>query len=107
MMLMLAAWVTGGCATNPLRYCPGNSVLRSQMAIFLLRAEHGSAYAPPAAVGIFDDVPPGSFAADFIEQLYREGVTGGCGTNPLRYCPGATVTRGAMSVFLTRTFGLQ
>jgi hypothetical protein len=99
--------ITGGCATNPLRYCPGNSVLRSQMAIFLLRAEHGSAYAPPAATGIFQDVPPGSFGANFIERLYGEGVTGGCSASPLRYCPNDTTTRGAMAVFLTRTFRLQ
>jgi hypothetical protein len=99
--------ITGGCSANPPMYCPDNSVLRSQMAIFLLRGEHGSAYAPPAATGIFTDVPPGSFGANFIEQLYNEGITGGCGTNPLRYCPNDTVTRGAMAVFMTRTFRLQ
>jgi len=104
---LYAEGITGGCGTNPLRYCPGNSVLRSQMAIFLLRSEHGSNYTPPPATGIFADVPIGSFAADFIEQLYGEGVTGGCGTNPLRYCPDSATTRGAMAVFLTRTFGLQ
>ena len=104
---LYAEGITGGCGTNPLRYCPSNSVLRSQMAIFLLRAEHGGNYAPPPAIGIFADVPVGSFAADFIEQLYGEGVTGGCGTNPLRYCPNNTVTRGAMAVFLVRTFNLQ
>ena len=104
---LYAEGITGGCGINPLRYCPGDSVLRSQMAIFLLRAEHGSGYTPPTAVGIFADVPVGSFAADFIEQLYGEGVTGGCGTNPLRYCPGSATTRGSMAVFLTRTFNLQ
>jgi hypothetical protein len=100
--------ITGGCATNPLRYCPSDSVLRSQMAIFLLRAKHGAEYVPPPAMGIFADVDPaGSFGADFIEQLYNEGITGGCATNPLRYCPGDPTTRGAMAVFLDRTFHLQ
>jgi len=27
------------------------------MAIFLLRAEHGSSYNPPEATGVFADVP--------------------------------------------------
>ena len=99
--------ITGGCATNPLRYCPNNPVLRSQMAIFLLRAKYGAAYNPPAATGIFQDVPPGSFGANFIEQLFNEGVTGGCSLNPPLYCPNSATTRGAMAVFLVRTFNLQ
>ena len=98
--------ITGGCGTNPLRYCPENPVTRAQMAVFLLRAKHGSNYTPPTATGIFDDVPVGSFAADWIEQLYNEGITGGCGTNPLRYCPDSSVTRAQMAVFIVKTFGL-
>jgi hypothetical protein len=42
-----------------------------------------------------------------IEQLYTEGITGGCNTNPLRYCPTDPTNRAAMAVFLTRTFNLQ
>jgi hypothetical protein len=34
-------------------------------------------------------------------------VTGGCQASPLLYCPGNTVTRGQMAVFLTKTFSLQ
>jgi hypothetical protein len=109
-----AAWIeqfykdgiTGGCGTNPLRYCPTNPVTRAQMAIFLLRAKHGSNYKPPAATGIFDDVPVTYWAADWIEQLSKEGITKGCGINPLRYCPEASVTRAQMAVFIVRTFGL-
>ena len=98
--------ITSGCSTNPLRYCPESSVTRAQMAIFLLRAKHGSSYIPPLAEGIFEDVPVTYWAADWIEQLYQEGITTGCTTNPLRYCPENTVTRAQMAVFLVRTFGL-
>ncbi len=46
------------------------------MAIFLLRGEHGTAYTPPAAIGtVYLDIPADAFAADWIEQLAREGVT--------------------------------
>ena len=98
--------VTKGCGTDPLRYCPTVNVSRAQMAVFLLRAKHGDSYTPPEATGIFDDVDLGHWAADWIEQLYDEGITVGCGTDPLRYCPNASVTRAQMAVFLMRTFGL-
>jgi hypothetical protein len=76
------------------------------MAIFLLRAKHGRNYNPPVAEGIFDDVPVTYWAADWIEQLSKEGITSGCSTNPPRYCPEASVTRAQMAVFIVRTFGL-
>jgi hypothetical protein len=98
--------ITNGCGTGPLIYCPDNSVTRAQMAVFLLRAKHGADYVPPAAVGVFSDVPGNYWAAAWIEQLYAEGITTGCGTNPLTYCPEGLVTRAQMAVFLVRTFNL-
>jgi len=96
------AGVTGGCATTPhLLYCPDAAVTRAQMAIFILRSMHGSAYIPPAATGtVFADVPIDAFAADWIEQLALEGITSGCGDG--NYCPDATVTRAEMAIFLLR-----
>jgi glucose/arabinose dehydrogenase len=100
--------ITQGCATSPLRYCPDSSVTRAEMAIFLLRARHGGSYTPPAASGmVFADVPTSQFAADWIERLYAEGVTTGCDTNPLRYCPADPVIRDQMAAFLTRAFNLS
>jgi hypothetical protein len=52
-------------------------------------------------------VPVGAFAADWIEDLYARGVTGGCSASPLLYCPGSPTTRGQMAVFLVKTFNLQ
>lgn len=95
------AGITGGCSTSPLMYCPESTVTRAQMAIFILRGIHGSTYIPPAATGtVFADVPLGSFAADWIEQLALEGVTAGCGGS--NYCPDATITRAQMAIFLLR-----
>ena len=110
-----AAWIeqfyqdgiTKGCDTDPLSYCPEQQVTRAEMAIFLLRAKYGSSYSPPTAVGIFSDVSPGYWAADWIEQLYAEGITTGCGDSPLRFCPDDSVTRDQMAAFLVRTFGLE
>jgi hypothetical protein len=98
--------ITGGCGGG--NYCPNDAATRAQMAVFLLKSEHGSSYVPPACTppGIFSDVAcPGAFAVDWIEQLYREGITGGCGGG--NYCPNASITRAQMAVFLVRTFQLQ
>lgn len=95
--------ITGGC--GGVSYCPASIVRRDQMAAFLLKAQHGSGYSPPACTGLFLDVPcPGPFTA-WIEQLFIEGITGGCGAS--RYCPASPNTRGQMAVFLSRTFALD
>jgi uncharacterized protein (DUF1800 family) len=96
--------ITSGCGGG--NYCPSSSITRAQMAVFLLRAEHGSGYVPPGATGtVFGDVHIGDFAADWIEQLHAEGITGGCqaGTPPL-YCPNSSVTRAQMAVFLLKIY---
>jgi hypothetical protein len=51
---------------------------------------------------IFEDVSQTYWARDFVERLYNAGVTGGCKTNPLQYCPESTVTRAQMAVFLLK-----
>ncbi len=94
--------VTGGCGSG--MYCPNNPVTRAQMAVFLLKSKHGSAYVPPACTGVFTDVACPSGFADWIEQLGAEGITGGCGGG--NYCPDDPNTRGQMAVFLVKTFGL-
>lgn len=98
--------LTGGCSSNPLQYCPNSNVNRAEMAVFLLKAKYGAGYTPPPATGDFADVPVSFWAAPWIEQLAAEGITSGCGTNPLRYCPNDPVTRWQMAVFLVQTFGL-
>ena len=95
--------ITAGCAAN--YYCPNSSVTRSEMAVFLLKAEHGSAYVPPPAVGVFADVPVSSHFAPWIEELFTEGITAGCGGDD--YCPDAPNTRDQMAAFLDATFGLK
>lgn len=98
--------ITSGCSTSPLMYCPTSAVTRDQMAVFLLRARHGSSYVPPQAIGVFQDVPTGYWAADWIEQLAAEGITAGCSISPKLYCPTTPVTRDQMAVFLVRDFNV-
>jgi ELWxxDGT repeat protein len=100
---LAAEGITSGCGPN--LFCPASPLSRAEMAVFLLRAKHGPSYVPPPATGTrFGDVPAGYWAAAWIEQLAAEGITTGC--SPNQFCPGLTVTRGEMAVFLVATFGL-
>lgn len=91
--------ITSGCSIGV--FCPNQNVTRSMMAVFLTRAMHGAASAPPPASGaIFSDVGPFDFAADYIEQMAADGMTSGCGGG--RFCPGMPVSRAQMAVFLLR-----
>jgi hypothetical protein len=99
---LAAEGITGGCGGG--NYCPNSPVTREQMAVFLLMAEHGTGYTPPAANGVFADVPADNPFAPWIEQLAAEGITGGCGGG--NYCPNGTVTRAQMAVFLVAAFNL-
>ena len=99
IITIATAGITSGCGGS--NYCPASPVRRDQMAVFLLKSEHGSAYAPPVCSGLFDDVACPSLFADWVEQLATEGVTSGCGGG--NYCPASSVTRAQMAVFLLKT----
>jgi len=98
--------ITGGCGNG--NYCPGATVTRQQMAVFLLKAFEGSSYDPPDCAGVFDDVPctPGTGFSDWIEELAARGITGGCSVTPPLFCPTNPNNRGQMAAFLVKTFGL-
>ncbi len=59
----------------------------------------------PAACLYFTDVPVTGkeWMEPWIYAFYRAGITTGCGSSPLIYCPESPVTRAAMAVFLLRT----
>jgi hypothetical protein len=100
---LAAEGITAGCGGG--NFCPNSPVTRQQMAVFLLKAEHGAGYLPAACAGIFGDAAcPGPFT-DWIEQLAAEGITGGCGGG--NFCPASPATRGQMAVFLTKAFHIQ
>jgi hypothetical protein len=100
---LAARGVTLGCGSG--NYCPTDSVLREQMAAFILRAK-GEFNPPTPATQRFTDVPPANVFYNFIDRLAVLGITVGC--NPpsnTMYCPGSAVTREQMSAFLLRGLG--
>ena len=93
--------ITSGCGGG--KYCPGAPVTRGQMAVFLVRAldEDGNL---GSYQGLFTDVPSTNSFALYIEKLADLQITGGCGGG--KYCPGASVTRAQMAVFMQKAWDL-
>lgn len=87
--------VTAGCKTNPLRFCPDGTVTRARMASFLVAAFD----LPDADSAGFVDTA-GSVHEATIDAIYAAGVTAGCRTSPLRYCPDRPVSRAQMASLL-------
>ena len=93
--------VTAGCASDPAEFCPDDPVTRAQMATFLSRAFGLN----PAVPQGFVDTGGSIHEAD-IDALFRAGITGGCSTEPLRFCPQQDTTRAQMALFLERARNL-
>ncbi len=97
---------TAGCSTNPLQYCPDQIMNRGMSAVFMLRGYSGTAYSPPAEPWdtFADDWSPSdiSWAEKWAEGMWNEGLTAGCQTNPLMYCPRRELPRVEASVFALR-----
>jgi hypothetical protein len=90
---------TTGCADG--FFCPSAPATRAQVAVFLVKGDHGD-YAPPACSStVFTDVPcPGGLNVDWVNELYGYGVTVGCGAG--NFCPLASVSRSQMAVLLLK-----
>ncbi len=97
---LVANQVTAGAGGG--LYGVANPVKRQSMAVFVLKAEHGVCYTPPACTppGFFADVPCPSQYADWIEAMAAEGITGGCGGG--NFCPLDSVRRDQMAPFLLK-----
>ncbi len=99
---LAADGVTAGCSVG--NFCPDGVVSRAQVAVMLVRYKYGSTYTPPAATGVFSDVPVDFWAASWIEKLAADGVSAGCTEG--RFCPNAPVTRAQMAVLLVKNFNI-
>jgi CSLREA domain-containing protein len=90
-----------GNGTLRLNVVPGGSIVDAALNPLAAGFTTGQIYSVIKTV-TFADVPTSYWAYSYIERLYNAGITSGCGTNPLIYCPDATVTRAQMAIFLLR-----
>ncbi len=89
--------ITKGCATEPLRYCPDDPLTRAQAASFIARAYELTSSTDPGFVDI-----EGSVHEADINAMYAAGITKGCATEPLRYCPDKPLTLQEFATMLHR-----
>ena len=103
-----ADWVVsvGAFATTNGLFNPGGVVTRADMAVMMIAA-FPHLESVEEAEGLFNDVEgldPAIVLA--IEGMYGRGVTRGCTTDPLNYCPAKPVTRAQMASFFVRAIDL-
>ncbi len=89
--------ITKGCATDPLRYCPDDPLTRAQAASFIARAYELTSSTDPGFVDI-----EGSVHEADINAMYAAGITKGCATEPLRFCPDKPLTLQEFATMLHR-----
>jgi hypothetical protein len=67
----------------------------------MLRGQLGTSYTPPPAPWdtFADDWAGFTWAEPWAEGMYQEGLTAGCHTSPLMYCPATQLPRVEASVF--------
>lgn len=92
--------ITSGC--SPGNYCPGEPVLREQMAAFIIRSLGFFSFSqtPPQR---FSDVTTVNVFYNFIDKMAELGITSGCGNG--NYCPSNPVLREQMAAFIVRALG--
>jgi hypothetical protein len=101
--ILYASNLTGGCNTTPLKYCPDQLMDRAQSAVFLMRGTFGAGYSPSPNQYLFqDDWSQGTWARDWAESMREAGLTAGCQSSPLKYCPWVVLPREQVVVFALR-----
>jgi hypothetical protein len=96
------AGFTAGCSTSPMMFCPDTILDRAQSAVFMLRGQLGSGYTPPPApwTNFVNESWVGfEWAQGWAEGMYIEGLTSGCQTSPLKFCPANQLPRVEASIF--------
>ena len=85
---------------------PGGVVTRADMAVMMIAAfpHLTSVETPENLFADVAEVDPVIIRA--IEGMYESGVTKGCTTTPLNYCPDKPVTRAQMASFFVRAIDL-
>ena len=128
LRLLQRVGVFAGLECGPAVICPKDPIDRTMMAVWVIRArdyvlladqESGRAEWEPHP-GLEDLSGQWGLSSRFADlggvpevlwpyagRLYSQGISAGCRTDPLRYCPGSPVTRGQMASFLVRAFDIE
>lgn len=99
--ILYANGLTAGCSTESLLFCPDMTMNRAQSAVFMVRSNFGHAYSPPPApwMTFDDDFSPGPWAQPWAQGMFDAGLTAGCSTTPMLFCPWEEMPRLQAAVF--------
>jgi glucose/arabinose dehydrogenase len=101
--IMYANGFTAGCNTNPLKYCPDQVMNRAESAVFMLRGNFGAGFTPgPVEHKFVDDWTKGVWAEPWAEAMYNNGLSAGCSSVPLKFCPWDQIPREQAVIFALR-----
>ena len=103
--LYRGGYVVGCQATPERKYCPEATLSRAEAAVFVVRGHHTASFLPPEPNPSdlhFADVARGTWYAKWVEQLWQDGFSAGCASDPLRFCPDVPHTRAEATVFFVR-----
>jgi hypothetical protein len=96
---LVATGVTKGCSTEPMLYCPDESITRGQIAAFITRA----LALPPSDVRLVRRRRRHPLRTRH-QRRHEAGIGFGCDAD--RYCPDRPLLREEMATLLVRAFGL-
>ncbi len=102
---LLGEGVFNNTECGPELLCPSDPIQRWVLAVWLVRALEGVEL-EPIPVTRFGDIDTGQWWAPYVERLAALGVTRGCATDPVRFCPNDSVTRGQMASLVVRAFAI-
>jgi hypothetical protein len=101
--ILYANGLTAGCTNTPLKFCPDQIMDRGQSAVFMLRGSLGTGFVPAPPVHIFlEDWTRGTWAEPWAEAMYNKGLSAGCLSSPLRFCPWDQIPREQAVIFVLR-----
>ncbi len=105
--VLIAFFAFGAQETLPQAQPKSNAPLANTMTrqdlVGMYEAMAPAGFVPPPCVAgseMFDDVLADNPFCPWVEELARQGITTGCAPN--LFCPGASVTRQQMAVFIVR-----
>ena len=92
------SWASWPGTTTP-TFQPLETVSRAVFAEVLLRILGEETNSEPGDSD-FSDVPPDLRFRPYVDRLYELGITRGCRSAPLMYCPDEPITRAELASFL-------
>ncbi|MHA2131785.1 MAG: FAD-dependent oxidoreductase, partial [Promethearchaeota archaeon] len=83
------------------QYKPAYNIKRDRISAYIIRVKYGEDFTLIDEENpYFEDVPKGHWAFRYIQKMYENGITAGCGGG--HYCPDNTITIAELAALIIR-----